>query len=254
MTSPTEAHQATVALLHRVLLEVARRRQDELPGLEETLQDDILLTTGGTTRRVHGEFAEDVWRFGERRVHELFLNADRSQPHPQVSPAEDVFVTLLHEGCHAWALMNGIKDTSRGGLYHNRRFAGIALQIGLAVQKDATIGHRTPSLSPWARVDYADLLSALEGGLLLGREPVPVKLKNAPTDQDDRQATTTSTDAPQPSRGRYVFASCQCRSNRRRPLIIRVARGSWRPGVICCSVCQSPFVESLTTQDQSGEG
>jgi len=60
--TPTDAHQAMLALLHRILVEAARRRQDELPGLVETLQDDVLLNAGETRRHALGWFAEGAWR------------------------------------------------------------------------------------------------------------------------------------------------------------------------------------------------
>jgi hypothetical protein len=251
MTTPTTAHQATVALVHGVLVEAARRRQDMLPGLVETLQDDVVVTTGGTTRPAYGWFAEGAWRYGERRVHELFLNADRRNPHPSVSVAEDVLITLLHEGCHVWAQANDVRDVSRNGRYHNRRFAEIALTLGLAVERDPVIGHRTPSLSPWARADYADLLGELERGLVLAREPKLAVAVSSGTELDGPQTTAVLPVGPQQRPAKYVFASCQCQDRRGRPMTIRVATGSWRPGVICCSVCTAPFAESLTARRQS---
>lgn len=233
--SPTTAHQSTLALLYGVLEEAARRRQDELPGLLETLQDDVVMTTGGTKRRALGWFAEGAWRYHDRQVHEVFLNADRRNAGRSVSPAEDVLVTLLHEGCHLCAHAQGIKDTSRDGRYHNRRFAEIALSIGLAIERDEAIGHRTPSLSEWGRADYADLLLKLEEGLVLARERGPAR-------PGGQQAAVSSPAGPQSS-SKYVFASCQCQ-NGHRTVTIRVARGSWRPDVICCSVCEAPFTES----------
>lgn len=242
VVSPTDAHLALLALLHDVVVEVASRRQDDLPGLVETLQDDVVLTAGGTPRRVYGWFAEQVWRFGDRHVHELFLNADRRHFHPSGSPAEQVLVTLLHESCHVWAQARDIRDTSRDGRYHNKRFAQIALLIGLTVEKDEAIGHRTPTLAPWARVAYADLLTRLDQGLVLAREPRPDGLDNTPEDEADQHADPTDelSDSPT-STTKYVFASCQCRDIRRRPVTIRVAKGSWRPGVICCALCEAPF-------------
>lgn len=73
----------------------------------------MVLTAGGTSRPAHGWFAEGAWRYGDRQVHELFLNADRRLGHPVATVAEDVLVTLLHEACHAWAQANGVRDTSR---------------------------------------------------------------------------------------------------------------------------------------------
>ena len=116
--SPTDAYRAVFGVLHSTVMEAARRRQEELPGLVETLQGEVVLTTGGTSRLAYGWFAEGAWRYGDRHVHELFLNADRRVPHQSVSVAEDVLVTLLHEACHVWAQLSGVRDTSRDGRYH----------------------------------------------------------------------------------------------------------------------------------------
>jgi hypothetical protein len=251
--SPTDAHRAMLALLHDSVVEAARRRQDELPGLVETLQDDVVLTMGGTSRPAYGWFAEGAWRFGDRQVHEVFLNADRRPGHPAATPAEDVLVTLLHEACHVWAQLNSVKDTSRDGRYHNRRFAEIALVIGLAVEKHPVIGHHTPGLSSWARADYADLLDKLERGLVLAREPKLTEsvgsLPDTDGDAGDDDVSGTSGTATPPMK--YVFASCQCQDARQHLITIRVAKGSWRPGTICCSACQAPFAESLTIHRQA---
>lgn len=252
--SPTDAHRAVLGLLHDTVVEAARRRQDELPGLVETLQDEVVLTMGGTTRLVYGWFEEGAWRYGDRHVHELFVNAERRAPHPSVSAAEDVLVTLLHEASHVWAQVNGVRDTSRDGRYHNRRFAEIALAIGLAVEKDAVIGHRTPSLSAWARAAYSDLLGELDRGRVLAREPKPSQPEGGTSDGDgeaDDDVDAAASTGPAASPSKYVFASCRCQDGRRHPVTIRVARGSWRPRVICCSVCQAPFMESLTFHRQT---
>lgn len=252
--SPTDAHRAMLALLHDTVVEAARRRQDELPGLVETLQDEVVLTIGGTSRPAYGWFEEGAWRYGDRHVHELFLNADRRAPHRSVSAAEGVLVTLLHEACHVWAQAKGVRDTSRDGRYHNRRFAEIALMIGLVVEKDKVIGHRTPGLSAWGQVDYADLVGDLDRGLVLAREPVldvPDDGGAEPDDESDDPVGSVGMPGSIALSAKYVFATCQCQDGRRRPVTIRVAKGSWRPGVICCSVCQAPFTESLTTHRQN---
>lgn len=238
----TDAHQALVARLTGTLLEVARWRQDDLPGLVETLQDDVMVTTGGTTRRAYGWFAEGAWRYGERRVHELFLNADRRGGPPSVGDAENVLTTLLHEACHAWAQAHDIRDTSRDGRYHNRRFAEIALSIGLQVERDAAIGHQTPSLTTRGRAEYADLLTELDDTLVLAREPRLVE-RVPDGDEDDRLTDPADSTDPQ-TRSKYIFASCRCQDNRGHKVTLRVAKGSWRPGVIRCAACDEAFAES----------
>lgn len=245
--SPTDAHRAMLALLHDIVVEAARRRQEELPGLVETLQDDVVLTTGGASRPAYGWFAERAWRYGNRHVHELFLNADRRVPHPGASRAEDVLVTLLHEACHVWAQANGVKDTSRDGRYHNRRFTEVALAIGLAVERHPVIGHQTPGLASWARADYSDLLRELGRGLVLVREPRLAESTGSQPDpdEDDEDNGTSGSAGPAASSSKYVFASCRCHAGRHRPVTIRVAKGSWQPGIIRCAACQEPFTESL---------
>lgn len=242
--APTAAHQTTLALLHDVLVEVARRRQDELPGLTESLQDDVVVADGGTSRPASGWFAGSAWRHGDRYVHELFINADLRHRHPDVSKAEDVLITLFHEGCHVWARAQNIEDTSRENRYHNRRFAEIALAIGLTVTPDPVVGHRPPGLSSWARLDYADLLTELDRGLVIAREPKPAEQPDDDEDLDSSSTPDTPLASSQAGSSKYVFASCRCSSDRRRPVTIRVASGSRRPGVIQCAVCETPFAES----------
>lgn len=245
--SPTEAHQRVLTLLHDVIVEAAHRRRDELPGLVETLQDDVVMTSGGTSRAAYGWFAQAAWRYGDRHVHEVFLNADLRHLHPGIGSAESVLVTLLHEASHVWAQANGIKDTSRDGRYHNRRFAEIALTIGLQVEKDTRIGHCTPRLCAWARVAYDDLLGQLRDGLILVRTPevdAPPPDTNRPGGEpsDTGEAGPTSETT---TSNKYVFASCQCQDGRGRRVTIRVATGSWRSDAICCSICSTPFMPSL---------
>jgi hypothetical protein len=247
---PTEAHRAVLALLYDTVVEVARRRHEELPGLVESLQDDVVLTMGGTSRPAHGWFAEAAWRYGDRHVHELFLNADRRAGHPAAEGAEDVLVTLLHEACHVWAQLHGIRDTSRDGRYHNRRFAEIALIIGLAVEKDKQIGHRTPGLLSWARADYADLLAELDRGLVLAWEPRLSWTVVGPQGNDGDESAAMASPGSATSSTKYVFASCGCQAGRGNVMTIRVARGSWRPGMIRCAACQESFVERLYRASQ----
>lgn len=242
-STPTDEHLAMTALLTRTLLEVARRHQDDLPGLTESCQDDVLVICGGTTRRASGWFQAGAWRYDNRPVHEVFLNADRQTSHSAASPAEDVLTTLLHEACHTWANAEDIKDTSRDGRYHNHHFAEIALQIGLEVERDPTIGHRTPGLSKQGRFEYADLLTGLADGLTVIRESRPAKVSSGSGDGDTPIGSHVAATVPTNS-SKYVFASCQCQAGRRRSVTIRVAAGLWRPGVIRCSACEAAFEES----------
>src|SRR5690606_36120343 len=104
-------------------------------------------------------------------------------------------------------------------------------------------GHTTPGLQDRALVDYADLLSDLDEGLSLAREPGLVG-----AEPDDEEPTTVSrtgsatTTAATVEQAKYIFASCACRTERNRRVTIRMAKGSWREDVaIICSACGEAF-------------
>jgi len=55
-------------------------------------------------------------------------------------PIENVTATLLHEMVHYYCYLNNIKDTSRNGAYHNKRFKAEAEKRGLSIEYDSRIG------------------------------------------------------------------------------------------------------------------
>lgn len=56
-----------------------------------------------------------LWTNGETATHELNLSADYLN-----RPIENVVATLIHEGCHLYAMQKNIKDTSNRGLHIER--------------------------------------------------------------------------------------------------------------------------------------
>lgn len=55
-------------------------------------------------------------------------------------PIENVVATLIHEGCHLYAMANSIKDTSNNGVYHNKRFKALAEERGLQIERHEKYG------------------------------------------------------------------------------------------------------------------
>lgn len=53
---------------------------------------------------------------------------------------KEICATLLHEMVHLWNLQNGIKDTSRNGTYHNKKFKDTAESHGLMISKHEKYG------------------------------------------------------------------------------------------------------------------
>lgn len=56
-------------------------------------------------------------------------------------PIENMIATLVHEMVHQYCYEHEIKDTSRGGTYHNKRFKIEAEKRGLVIGYDKRIGY-----------------------------------------------------------------------------------------------------------------
>jgi hypothetical protein len=55
-------------------------------------------------------------------------------------PIENIVATLIHEGCHLFAMQNDIKDTSNRGIYHNKNFKKLAEERGLQIDRHEKYG------------------------------------------------------------------------------------------------------------------
>ena len=72
-----------------------------------------------STPKAYGHFTlYDAWSVdGEKGMREINIGAGTLS-----RPIENVVATLLHEMVHYWNDTHGVKDCSRGGTYHNRKF------------------------------------------------------------------------------------------------------------------------------------
>lgn len=76
-----------------------------------------------------------TWRRGEDWRHELNIAADWLD-----RPIENVVATMIHEMVHLLNIQRGIQDCSRGGSYHNRKFAEEAEKHMIHVEKHDKYG------------------------------------------------------------------------------------------------------------------
>ena len=77
-----------------------------------------------------------VWKTESGKAsYELNIGADYLD-----RPIENIVATLIHEGCHLYAMQNGIKDTSNRGVYHNKRFKALEEDRGLIIEKHSRYG------------------------------------------------------------------------------------------------------------------
>src|SRR3954471_21320376 len=121
-----------------------RTRHPDLPEVVVVLASGSVGTAPGTLRL--GHFAAMRWQHADNHsegpasgtgeaLPEVFVGGEGLARGPV-----DVLGTLLHEATHALAFVRDIKDTSRQGRYHNRRFATLAAELGLHITEAPGIG------------------------------------------------------------------------------------------------------------------
>lgn len=89
-----------------------------------------------STPTAHGHFTPwNSWEDSGEHLKEINLGAESLK-----RPVADVIATLLHEMVHYYCYVNGIKDTSRSGTYHNKRFKEECEKRDLIIKKANVIG------------------------------------------------------------------------------------------------------------------
>lgn len=109
------------------------------------LPKSVIIIQQDVTKGAYGWFTPwEAWTTedGEGRYTEITLTAEN-----MTRPIADIAGTLLHEMCHAENYRLGIKDTSRGGTYHNKKFAICAERHGLVVSEVERYGYARTELA-----------------------------------------------------------------------------------------------------------
>lgn len=143
-----------------------RRHQKDLPLVAFVIGAGTGAKDGSLTA---GHFAPATWADdtdAEFARHEVFIAGELLKAGPT-----QVMATLLHEATHALAHVRGIKDTSRGGRYHNAAYKALAEELGLSVVKVGSIGWSGTSLTPAAAQVYLNQLTRL-ANITAHRRPV----------------------------------------------------------------------------------
>lgn len=114
-------------------LEKMFRRLNEISFANELEEPiiTIMSTPGAYGHMTVGE----AWKVGESGKVEINISSDWLD-----RPIENVVATLLHEMTHLANYQRGIQDCSRGGTYHNRKFAEEAAKHMLQIDKSEKYG------------------------------------------------------------------------------------------------------------------
>lgn len=166
---------------------------------DNTIEEPII--TIQSTPRAYGHITvAKAWRKGNGDLrHELNIAAGTLD-----RPIEEIVATLLHEMVHLINLQNGVKDCSRGGTYHNRKFKAAAEACDLRIDYDPRIGWSITSPTE-ALIDFiisegwADIRMSREDGCI-ARTPG----RGSP----DRTPTTPTTPKKSSTR-KYICPGCK---------------------------------------------
>jgi hypothetical protein len=213
-TSPDGTASLLVAALERTWQSIRWHH----PDVPEAV---LVVASGSEGKRLNlGHFAPHRWHVNGSDRHEVLVGGEGLQ-----RGATDVLGTLLHEAAHGLACARGVQDTSRGGRYHNRRYAQLARELGLDVTSVKPIGWSATTVPEPTASAYAGQLEELQAALVLWRR------------QEHRIGTG--------ARSRNLLAAV-CGCGRR----IRVAKATLAEAPILCGLCEDPFAP--TDPDEEG--
>ncbi|PLT43534.1 hypothetical protein B8V81_5074 [Paenibacillus pasadenensis] len=106
----------------------------------------LVQNQGNRTRNILGWCTVDkIWVDDAKTIQRYEINITAEFLN---RPLPEIMETLLHEMVHLYCNVNDIKDTSRKGGYHNKRFKAEAERVGLTVTFDKSIGWAYTALKP----------------------------------------------------------------------------------------------------------
>lgn len=86
--------------------------------------------------KTYGHFSVNkIWNDEKSKYNEINISAENLNRN-----IENIIATLLHEMVHYYCQENKIKDTSRGGVYHNKRFKEESNKRDLIIDYNNKIG------------------------------------------------------------------------------------------------------------------
>jgi hypothetical protein len=178
----------------------------------------VVIVASGTEGRKSsearwGHFAALRWVRGAAQLPEVLVAGEGL-----TRGAESVLATLLHEAAHGLAHVRKLKETSRQGRYHNRRYQVLAEELGLDVAEAGVFGWSSTTLRDATIKQYRRELRELQGALTLYR-------RGELTAEGGGKAKSTN----------LLPCSCAC------PRRIRVARVTFEAGPIVCGICDEEF-------------
>ncbi len=163
-------------------------------------------------------------------------------------PPAQVFEVLLHEAAHGLNAARRIPDTSRGGRYHNRRFAVTANEVLLDVESMPPYGFAATKLNEAAEERYGPTIERLGEAMRIARQigrGVKVGVEAEGQLESGRDGGGADREG---KRNDAVTALCEC--GRR----LRMAPSVYQQGPVVCGRCGSAFREGAEQRAEPEPG
>jgi hypothetical protein len=209
-----------------------RTIQTRHPRVPDTV---IVLGTGVEHGRLVklGHWWGGQWHVGSQARGEVLLAGEALH-----LPPEAVFEVLLHEAAHGLNAGRAVRDTSRGGRYHNTRFKEAAAEVGLRPRRMDPYGWARTELTPATREVYAEAIARVGAEMRLARG-LPARRGVGL----EGGTGLTGDEAPPIERGgreqrpKQRPAECGCEPPRK----LRMAPSVLARGPVICALCSEPF-------------
>ena len=163
-----------------------------------------------------------VWQRPDGHTYELNVAAEVLN-----YPIEETLDTMVHEMVHLFCRENGIKEVSRGGMYHNGKFKAEAERRGLECYQTGRYGWNTRPSD--LLVEYA--LNKGWNEIRIGRNTLPPAMRTGATGTAQPGAATPG--GKRPSSTRKVVC----------PVCGQSVRATKKVNIIC-GVCMVPMIEA----------
>jgi hypothetical protein len=139
------------------------------------------------------------------------------------------FERLLHEAVHGIAAARGVRDTSRAGRYHNRRFLAVAEELGLdhAEEPHPSSGFSVVTMNAETRRRYRTTAERLQRALNAHLAATSGETSRSFRGPAARHGSSGG--------GVRVKAVCDCGRN------VRVVPSVLAQAPIVCGACGTPF-------------
>lgn len=166
-----------------------------------TLPHLMITFESGAKHKAYGwAYTKKMWDTSNGMKYSIVIATEFLRDH------ENVLRTLVHEMCHIYAMENGLKDTSRGGYYHNNTFKEIAERAHLICTKERQ-GWATRNEDKALKEVFKEIMGDAFITFNWANKPEPKKEGTGDSEEGTGEGAEGK---PKKKSGYYIFRCSQC--------------------------------------------